>query len=172
MNIQIEKGIDTVLHYDFAKNIKRLLKHIPQEDLLNLREIKVFRIAPDQQHVKDKGYYTGYRNRDNVAIYLCAQNIFSKNPKFLLELFPIIKTFLVADTLFHEIGHYYQCFHHGYEKSQWEAFSDRYSREYVRKWFATTKTSKIILFFAIIFKPCIRFLFYFKRRKGKINKKK
>lgn len=167
MNIQIEKGIDTALHYDFAKNIQRLLKYIPQEDILNLRGIKVFRIAPDQKHRNDKGYYTGYWNSDDATVYLCAQNIFSKNPKFLLELFPIIKTFLLADTLFHEIGHHYQCFHHGYEKSQWEVFSDRYSREYVRKWFVSTRESKVILFVVIIFKQIIRFLFYFNRKQQK-----
>lgn len=151
IKIIIDDHLSRSLSFDFEKNIKFLLDFIPVEHLVGLQEIKVIEYSPENKRKTAYGFYYGKdQGIKNPVIVICVGNLFNKIPKVVFYFIPFIPRLLLADTLFHEIGHHLQSSSHGLKKEQWENNANSYARKMTKKVF---KRSKWILF--IFFGPIL-----------------
>lgn len=95
------------------RSLQLLLRYVPQEHLENLHTItltnsgamlKMYRgkVSSEKRRVRPADC-RGLYGRGNI--YLITDQMFSDCPEFLL-LLPPVKTYLIARTLYHEIGHH------------------------------------------------------------------
>jgi hypothetical protein len=95
------------------RSLQLLLRYVPEEYLLNLRTVtltnsaamlKMYRgkVSSEKRRVWPADC-RGLYGRGNI--YLITDQMFTNCPEFFL-LLPPVKTYLIARTLYHEIGHH------------------------------------------------------------------
>lgn len=153
MGIHVEQHCQGTIPFNIEKLIKRLLGYIPPEHLIGLNKIV---ILDDVTHgpLNKKGAMGIYRHKEvqqPATIEIAVSVIYRGMPRVLFYM-PFVAKFMLANTLYHEIGHHYQQFTHGVKKQAWEDFADNYRKEMIRKAF------KGWLFLFKPFTPLIRLL--------------
>lgn len=155
-------NIDKRINLNFKKTIENLLKFVPPEHLYKINKI-IVTDKSNEGKVRDvAGLYYGYQNSQEIDIVLCVSGMFYKMPRVFFILLPIIPKLLLANTLFHEIGHHVQRMGHGYKKERWESSADQYSKELSKRVFFSSRVFKVLSLFKFILVPILKF---YKRRK-------
>ncbi len=123
---------------DYPKMVREILRVIPPEHTAGIAYITVSGDPPldDDNDVLGQ-YYERYEGEPAVIVlYL---EVMRRETPRLLHPFPITWKILLAQTLFHEIGHHYQRFSHGIggarQEDHAEAYGDRYAREAFPNWY-------------------------------------
>lgn len=151
IKIEIEKDVLRKFPFDFENNVKVLLRTVPTEHLTQLNKIEIVNFSPQRKQKQSYGFYYGKREGvDTPTIIICVANLFGNMPKIIFYILPFIPRFLLADTLYHEIGHHYQRITHGIKKEYWEKDANSYSRFMKRKAFKQYKWVLFILFGPIL----------------------
>jgi len=121
------------------RSLRLLLRYVPQEYLANLHTItltnsaamlKMYhgKILSEKRRVRPADC-RGLYGRGNI--YLITDQMFSDCSEFFL-LLPPVKTYLIAETLYHEIGHHiHRLEHPGYRANQ-ETVADEWRDKLLR----------------------------------------
>jgi len=141
-----------ILGFNVSKRLKKLIHVIPKKHLFGLEKI----IIVDQIKEKKKrgvgGIYRRKSKEHPCSIELALGTIYKGMPKILF-LLPFVSDFILANVLYHEIGHHFQkAFSHGIGKNKQEYFAEIYRKEMVKKRF------RWWIPFFIPFSSVIRFL--------------
>lgn len=135
--------------HHLIKEVKSLLRYVPKDHLYGLQKIVITDIASDHR-VRDRGgAYYSERQGSVPMIELCTAILFKGIPKALFFI-PFLTRFIIADALFHEIGHHYQKKIHGIKKEEWEQWSERYSKEMTKKALLPWFIALIVLFWPFL----------------------
>jgi len=120
--------------YYTNRTINKLMKFIPQKDLMGIEEI----IVSNTFSGKNKNNAALYWRKDDntpASIEISFDSVFHKKPMALLFL-PFVGKFLLASVLYHEIGHHcHHSFKHGVTKKKSEVFAEKYKKEILKKAF-------------------------------------
>ena len=110
------------------------MKFVPQSHLIGLEKV----IVSDTFCGKDENTAALYRRKhinSPASIEIYFYSIFNKKPTYLLFL-PFVGKFLIASTLYHEIGHHHHhSFQHGVTKKKSEAYAEKYKKDILIKAF-------------------------------------
>ncbi|HYW74777.1 MAG TPA: hypothetical protein VE961_27370 [Pyrinomonadaceae bacterium] len=114
-------------------SLELLLRHVPDEHLAELRSITLTNSAALLKSWPGKYPVEKRRVRPadcrglygNGKIVLVVDQMFSDCPEFLI-LFPPVKTYLVARTLYHEIGHHIHRLEQPGYRADRETFADEW----------------------------------------------
>lgn len=157
MDIVIENNIAvSVRKFDFRKNIEYLLQLVPKEHIYKINKIIVTNKASEKHMKNAAGFYYGYQDYKQINIVLGISGMFPKMPTIFFKLFPIIPKYLLARTLYHEIGHHYQNINHGYRKDVWEKTAEKYSEEMTKRFLLSSRISKLLKLFKFILVPVLK----------------
>ena len=122
--MKIELKITRRLPVKLGNVIEKLLSVIPEEHLASVSKILITEYTPGRD--KDAaGVYRYNEQRKYSEIELNLSNIFWEKA-YGIYFFPLIYKYMIAHTLYHEIGHNCQKFVHSLKKNKWEDFADRY----------------------------------------------
>jgi len=119
---------------NFEKKILKLLKFVPKKDLIGINEIIITNKAYERKYHLAGGLYIYKRDLNRASIEICIDVIFRQFPKILFY-FPFISTFLLANILYHEIGHHCERITHNNKKKDSEEFADLYRKKIIHKAF-------------------------------------
>lgn len=130
----VTSGLKPHHRFDYVGMVRALLAHVPPEHLGGISGITVSGDRPldDEDDVLGQ-YYEKFEN-DPAVIVLYLETMRREVPRLLLQ-FPITWKILLAQTLFHEIGHHYQRFSHGIAKQRQEDHAEAYGMRLTRKAF-------------------------------------
>lgn len=92
---------------NIEKMIKKLLRSVPEENMIGLHSIVIVNKSAQKKSKDASGLYMPRNKKELPRIELAVDNIFI-NMKRIYFFFPFIPKYLVADVLYHEIGHHYQ----------------------------------------------------------------
>jgi hypothetical protein len=120
--------------FNIEKFIHTLLRHVPSEHLTGLDMIVVVDQVTHKPSRKAGGIYWQKRGRRQAAIEIAVNAIYKGMPRFVLFL-PFIAKFMLANVVYHEIGHHYQHFTHGVTRREREIFAEQYRKQMLRKAF-------------------------------------
>jgi hypothetical protein len=134
VTVHVEKKYTTSVPFDVERRVRRLLKSVPADHLIGLDEIT---IVDRVTHAKDKesgGLYWQRQGREPARIEIGISAVYRGVPRVVLYLPPVVD-FILANVLYHEIGHHHQQSVHGIGKKAAEAFADKYRKERIGKAF-------------------------------------
>jgi len=135
MTVKIENNLPNKFFVYYTNIIiNKLMKFVPQSHLMGLEKI----IVSNTFSGKDKNNAALYHRRDSnspASIEISFYSVFHKKPMALLFL-PFVGKFLLASTLYHEIGHHHHhSFQHGVKKKKSEEAAEKYKKEILKKAF-------------------------------------
>ncbi len=133
---------------DLEKKIRKLLKVIPEEDLVDLDSI-ILLDEPQKKYMDAQGLYWEKYKLQPARVEIYIDNIYGEYG-FRKILLPFGGSLLLAKVLFHELGHHYRHRTHGVSKRENENFAEQYKKKYIRKAF-----HNYWYFFLRPFKPII-----------------
>lgn len=148
IKVIIEEDVKNATQINFESIIFSLIDVIPSEHLIGLEKILIKFKSPIQkdEYSEALGLYYGKREGANKPyVVLCAENLVIR-----IKSVPILFRFLIspkkiiAETLYHEIGHHYQRLSHGYKKELWENHADKYSAYMMRREFHSRGFGKVL----------------------------
>lgn len=119
---------------DYRKIVNDLLKGIPPEHVAGIAYVTVSGDRPLDDDDEVLGQYFERYESEPAVIVLYLETMKREAPA-LFRLFPITWKILLAQTLFHEIGHHYQRFSHGIAKTRQEDHAENYGDVYTRRAF-------------------------------------
>lgn len=133
MSLKIDNQLQSGIHgFNIEKIVAKLLRVVPKEDLVGLERIVIVDQITKEETL---GIYKYKHNFKPTSIEISFKSIYKGMPKFLFFL-PFIPKFLLADVLYHEIGHHYERnFFHGIGKKEREKFADNYGKKMSKKAF-------------------------------------
>ena len=135
--------------FNAERAIRLLLKHVPSKYLVGLRSIVVMNTSafPQNQRrlktwsrgkktklVEALGSYQGAWQKSPASIELYIDNILKQASKPFCRL-PFVRNFLLAETLYHEIGHHIHKTHRP-EHREREDIADEWQRKLIRNFVA------------------------------------
>ncbi len=149
MKIYIDSSIVPKYNFNFEEQIKFLLKFVPKEHLSKLEYIRVLNRSLTASNGKVcRGLY--YGGRAGFSILLSAETLFRGMPRLFFYI-PFIPRFVLAKTLYHEIGHHYEeCFCYGVKKGLKEKYAHEYAKGMQKKAF-----KNYLLLFKLLFGPIL-----------------
>ena len=118
---------------DFPSAVRELLRRLPPEHLVGISRITISGGPPLDE---DRGnevlgqYFEAYDGEP--AFILLYPEEMAKEVPFFLRPFPLVWRVLLAETLFHEVGHHYQRFTHGIRKPAQEGHAEGYGLRHAR----------------------------------------
>jgi hypothetical protein len=130
----VTSGLRPHHRFDYPRMIRDLLVHVPPEHLGGISGITVSGDRPLDDGDDVLGQYYEKYESDPAVIVLYLETMRREVPRPLLP-FPITWRILLAQTLFHEIGHHYQRFSHGIAKQRQEEHAEAYGMRLTRKAF-------------------------------------
>lgn len=120
--------VKCVLH----RKVKRLLAHVPPDDLIGLNSICLSYNSFNSNNKNLTGEYILDTKNRSSKIYVYVNTLYYQ--KLYLAFIPFVGTFFLANTLYHEIGHHQHTFHmHNVKKKDWEGFANSYKLYLLRK---------------------------------------
>ncbi|MGV7222683.1 MAG: hypothetical protein ACQ9MH_14290 [Nitrospinales bacterium] len=122
---------------NIEKVIRELLGHIPAKHTIGLSEIIVKDIFYKDYENCNGLYYAKTKKGRPAKIELAIETIYWPRP-FVYALIPFVRKYLIANTLYHEIGHHRMRMDHGIPKKEKENYADNYSKKYIVKAFFKT----------------------------------
>lgn len=118
-----------------ARRVKTLIRIVPKEHLMGLDQIVLVDVISSKKSKNMGGLYRKKQDREPCSIELSVDSIYRGMPK-LLHAVPFAASFVLASTLYHEIGHHYQTrLTHGIGRRESEDFAEKYSKEMMKKRF-------------------------------------
>ena len=134
MDIRIEKSYQVRIPFDVEASVRKLLHKIPNEHLLGLAAIILVDQVTHKRNKKSGGLYLQKKGQDPAKIEIAIDSIYKGVPKFIFFL-PFIVKFMLANVLFHEIGHHYMHHTHGVTKREEENFAEKYRKQMLKRTF-------------------------------------
>jgi hypothetical protein len=116
---------------DYVGIVKRLLTFVPKEHQVGIAMITVSGDRPIEDDDDVLGQYFERWERDPAVIVIYLEPMRREAPAWLRR-FAITWKVLIAQTLFHEIGHHYQRFSHGIAKTRQEDHAELYGERLAR----------------------------------------
>lgn len=127
-------GLGPRHRFDYPAMVRDLLRHVPPEHLAGIAGITVSGDRPLDDGDDVLGQYYEKYEQDPAVIVLYLETMRHEVPRWL-QPFPITWRLLIAQTLFHEIGHHYQRFSHGIAKQRQEEHAEAYGLRLTRRAF-------------------------------------
>lgn len=148
IKIIVEEDVKKANRINFESIILSLIDVVSSEHLIGLEKILVKSKSPIQKdaYTEALGLYYGKREGAHQPyVVLCAENIVARieNIPFVLR-WLISPKKIIAETLFHEIGHHYQRISHGHKKKSWEKHADKYCTYMMRREFHSRGFGKLL----------------------------
>ena len=134
MNIRIEKHYQARIPLAIEALIRKLLLKIPKEHLIGLGAIILVDQVTHTRNKKSTGLYWQRKGQELAKIEIAVTAIYKGMPRFIFYL-PFIAKFMLANVLYHEIGHHYQYSTHGITSKGGEDFADKYRKQMLKKEF-------------------------------------
>lgn len=131
---RIENHYKGTIPLNIEKLVINLVKKVPPEHLIGLDTISLVDKASHKENKLAGGLYWEKDGKDPSWIEIAIGEIFRGMPRLFFFL-PFIPKFMLANVLFHEIGHHFQQFTHGVSKRQREAFADAYKKNMLKRTF-------------------------------------
>jgi hypothetical protein len=130
-NLNLSKPIEFVTR----RRVIDLISVIPSEHLVALDKIVLFDEFFRKEEKLIGGRYIQKSKKQPCSIELSIGSIYRGMP-IIFYFFPFIAKFLLAQVLYHEIGHHYQrVYTHGIGKREEEYFAEKYAKEMLKKKF-------------------------------------
>ncbi len=126
-------ALDRRYPVDLAEEARGLLRLVPPEHLVGISRITVSGSRPLDEMAGEEvlGQYFEAYDGEPAFIMIYPQEMAREVP-FLLRPFPVVWRVLLAETLFHEVGHHYQRFTHGIRKPAQENHAESYGLRHAR----------------------------------------
>jgi hypothetical protein len=134
LSIKIENQYKEGVPINIEKTVNNLLIKVPKEQLVGLDTIVIVNKVTHKRGRKADGLYWPKIGSESARIEIAIGEIYKGMPRFVFFL-PFIAKFMLADVLFHEIGHHYQSFTHNLKKEEWENFATKYKKKMLKKTF-------------------------------------
>lgn len=134
-----------------------LLSAVPEEDLAGLNEIVLVDEIPDRRYRGRYGMYLPRTGKDKATILIAVDRLLGSLPRVLL-LVPFVRKFVLANTLYHEVGHHYCSTFPNIRASERERLADRYRKKMVKRKFSSWRIALQPL------RPLVRLLLYLTKR--------
>jgi len=135
MKIDVDQNVKGKFRFNFQKNIEIILGDIPSECLAGLHKIEVIGRSYDKKCKDSFGFYCGKQASEDKLpkIVLCVESILQDMPPWIFIVISFLPRYLIAKTLFHEVGHHCQHMRHGVSGDYKEIDAKNFSRKLVRK---------------------------------------
>jgi hypothetical protein len=117
---------------NIEKKVSRLLSHVPSECLVGLGEIVIVHRSAQKKKGEALGLYIPANRKEAPRIELAVDNIYESTPKVVFYL-PFLERFLLANVLFHEIGHHRQFIDPRMKKKKLEDHAESFARKMIKK---------------------------------------
>jgi len=135
MSIRVENLCQARIPFNIESAVRTLLLEVPPQHLLGLDAIIIVDRVRDKKNRQAGGIYRPKERRHQPAVIeIAVSAIYGGMPRIFFFL-PFIAKFMLANVLFHEIGHHYQRFTHGVTKAAREDFAEMYKRQKLGKAF-------------------------------------
>jgi len=134
MSVQIERRYRIQVPIDVENVIKALVSKIPPEHLIGLGNIIVLDEVTHKRNQRSGGLYWQKNGEQPARIEIGINSTYGRMPRIVFYC-PFVAKFMLANVLYHEIGHHYQHFTHGISKNRQENFADKYRRQMLKKAF-------------------------------------
>lgn len=134
MDIRIEARYQAQLPFDVERSLRNLLKVVPQDQLLGLGSIILVDQITHKSSRKSEGLYWHKRGHELAKIEIAISTLYKGMPRPVFYL-PFITKFMLANVLFHEVGHHYQQQVHGVTKKTEESFASKYRKQMLKRAF-------------------------------------
>ena len=133
MDIRIDDQLQSSIRgFNIQKAVTKLLRIVPKEHLMGIDKIV---IAGQMKKREVSGTYRKGGGSEATVIEISFKSVYKKMPKFLFR-FPFIPKFMLADALYHEIGHHFERnLSHGIKKREREKYADDYGKKMLKKAF-------------------------------------
>ncbi len=120
-------GLDRTYPVDFEDTVRALLRRLPPEHVLGLGRITISGGRPLDEAADSEilGQYFEAYDGEPAFIMIYPEEM-AKEVPFFVRRIPLVWRVLVAETLFHEVGHHYQRFTHGIRKPAQEDHAENY----------------------------------------------
>ena len=118
---------------DLVETTRGLLRHLPPEHYAGILRITLAGGSPLDEREGEEilGQYFEAYEGEPAFVMLYPEEMAREVPMFLRP-FPLVWRVLLAETLYHEIGHHYQRFTHGIRKPAQEDHAEAYGKRYAR----------------------------------------
>jgi hypothetical protein len=130
----VTSGLKPHHRLDYVGIVRRLLTFVPPEHLAGIAMITVSGDKPIEDDDDVLGQYFERWERDPAVIVVYLEPMKREAAGWIRRL-PQAWEVLIAQTLFHEIGHHYQRFSHGIAKTRQEDHAELYGDRLARKAF-------------------------------------
>ena len=134
MSVQIESRYCIEIPIDAENVIRTLISKIPPEHLIGLGTIMVLDEVTHKGNRQSGGVYWEKDGDQPSRIEIGLNSIYAGMPRIVFFC-PFVAKFMLANVLYHEIGHHYQRFTHGITKNKQEQFAEKYKRQMLKKAF-------------------------------------
>jgi len=137
MSVRVQNYCRTSFSFKIERLLQNLLRVVPQEHLIGLDSIILVGQVTSKKSREQKAgglYWQKWRQRP-ATIEIALDEIYRGVPKIVLHL-PFIPKFILANALYHEIGHHYQQrFTHAAKNVGREEFAEKYKKQLLQKAF-------------------------------------
>ncbi len=134
MDIIIKTRHESHIPTTIEKLVKTLLSKVPNEHLIGLGAIIIVDQVTFKKHRRSEALYWPKDGKELARIEIGIETIFAGMPRVFFFL-PFVVKFMLANALYHEIGHHYLSFTHGTLKIKGEDFADNYRKRMIRQVF-------------------------------------
>lgn len=134
MDVRVEHRYQARLPFDVERSAHNLLKAVPQEHLLGLGSVILVDQLSHKRSHRSEGLYWHKRGHEPAKIEIAIGTIYKGMPRIIFYL-PFIAKFMLANVLFHEVGHHYQQQIHGVTKKVEESFAGKYRKQMLTRAF-------------------------------------
>jgi hypothetical protein len=126
---------------DYPRVVSDLLELVAPEHLAGIASVTVSGDPPLDDDDEVLGQYYERYEGDPAVIVVYLETMKREAPA-LFRLFPVTWKYLIAQTLYHEVGHHYQRYSHGIAKGRQEDHAEAYGQALTRR--AFPKLSRLI----------------------------
>jgi len=130
----VTSGLKPHHRLDYVGIVRRLLTFVAPEHLAGIAMITISGDKPIEDDDDVLGQYFERWERDPAVIVVYLEPMKKEAAAWIRRL-PMAWEILIAQTLFHEIGHHYQRFSHGIAKTRQEDHAELYGDRLARKAF-------------------------------------
>ncbi len=117
---------------DLEKMIRKLLRVVPEENLIGLHSIVIVNTSAQKTHKEAAGLYIPKSKNEMARIEIAVDNVYFGLKRKYFH-FPFIPKFILARVLYHEIGHHYQFKHLRMKKTYQENYAKKFSAKMLNK---------------------------------------
>lgn len=139
MHPRIEVASTLRVRFSVERRLRRLLRSVPPEDLVDLGEILVTDRLASPRGQPVRGLYWPKKGAQPARIAIALRAVYKGVPHVVLWL-PFVPHVLLASAFFHEVAHHHLRLRHGVSKQTEERLAEEYSDMLVTRAFRTWLT--------------------------------